>query len=200
MPCGAALEIGWIPVRRTVSRDEDVHAEDHVEVQARLLPILPEADQGAILREELERRGWFRRDDGTLAKTFGEAEATLAPGSDTIRLVTRRSTAVSASATESGTVREEDVAAQDEIGERAARAAEARVAVAADAARRQLEQRNIDVLLRVQGELQAEVGEVVNVTTRRSLEQRAAQLGSVESVREGRDAEGGYELKIVVRT
>lgn len=55
------MEIGWIPVRRTVARDEDVHAADHVEIAIRLLPVLEPGAQEAILREELELRGWVEQ-------------------------------------------------------------------------------------------------------------------------------------------
>ena len=86
MPCGASLEIGWIPVRRTVDRGEDVHASDHVDIAIRLLPILEQGAQETILREELELRDWAEQPDGSLTKTFGDVVATLAAGSDVVRL------------------------------------------------------------------------------------------------------------------
>jgi FtsH ternary system-associated peptide len=200
MPCGAGLEIGWIPVRRTVSKDDDVHASDHVEVHVKLLPILEHGVQADILRQELEKRGWTRNADGSLTKVFGEAIATLPAGGSTITLEVSEQTRVSATATVDGRAKEEDIEAQDAIGRRAAEAAAKKLAQEAEAAKAELIAKNIRKLERVQEDLQQEVNEVVNATTKRSLEQRAAELGTIESVNETRSAEGGYELTITVRT
>src|SRR5688572_22581919 len=86
MPCGASLEIGWIPVRRTVDRDEDVEASDHVEIHVRLLPILEEKAQDAILEDELEKRGWTKEADGAMTKVFGDVVARLPAGGRTVRI------------------------------------------------------------------------------------------------------------------
>jgi len=200
MPCGAVLEIGWIPVRKTVARDDEVHASDHIEIQLRVLPILEQEEQHAIVRDELEQRGWVRQPDGSLTKTFGDALATLPPNSSRIRLEVELEQAVTASATASGTAREEDLAAQDKIAEQAAAAAEKKLERARQDARAALEQKNIDRLLRVQGELEAEVAQVVKATTKRALQQRASQLGSIDSMIEGKAADGSYELTITVKT
>jgi len=200
MPCGARLEIGWIPVRKRVQRDDEVHAADHLDVIVKLLPILEQDAQDEILREELEKRGWIRQPDGSLTKTFGDALATLPAGSGTIRLAVEDDASVSAEAEVSGTAREEDIAAQDAIGERAAAEAENKLARAKQDAMAGLVQKNLDRILRVEQDLRAEVAEVANVTTKRSLQRRAAELGAIESMREGRAADGSYELTITVKT
>lgn len=200
MPCGATLEIGWIPVRRTVERGDQVHHSDHLDVHVRLLPILEDKDQDAILRDELVDRGWTRQPDGSLTKPFGDAVATLAAGSSTIRVEVEASRAIKASATAAGRVREEDRAAQDAIATQAADEAARKLEVEREVARARLVRDNVDRLTRVHEQVEREVAEVVTATTKRALERRAAELGSVESVREGRDPEGGYELTITVRT
>ncbi|MEO8704884.1 MAG: hypothetical protein ABI867_32830 [Kofleriaceae bacterium] len=200
MPCGAELQIGWIPVRRQVDLDDEVHSADHLDIDIRLLPILEGEAQDAIVREELEQRGWERQADGSLSKQFGHTVATLAAGSSTIRIAVAAQTAVKASAEASGVAKEEDLAAQDAIGDKAAALARSRLKRVADDARAELVQQNIDRILAVEADVRADVAEVAKITTKRSLEQRAAQLGAIESVIEGKDANGGYELTITVKT
>jgi hypothetical protein len=200
MPCGARLEIGWLPVRETVSKDDEVNVSDHIDVTVKLLPVLEDEALHAILREELERRGWTREADGSLTKVFGDAVATLPAGSATVRLAVEDSAAVSASATAKANVREEDTAGQAAVREKAERDAETKLRRAADLARDKLVQKNLDRLLRVQEDLHREVAEVANATMMRSLQRRAAELGTIESTSEGRADDGSYELTITVKT
>jgi Skp family chaperone for outer membrane proteins len=201
MPCGASLEIGWIPVRASVDRDQGVHASDHIDVAVRLLPILEHEHQDALLRDELARRGWTRNEDGSMSKVFGDAVATLPANSSTIRLEVSENTRVAVTGTaEKRTAEETKAAAQDEVARKAEAAAATKLADAVADARAAMIARNIQRLERVAEDLRAEVAEVATATTRRSLETRAAALGSVESVTEGRAADGSYELAITVRT
>jgi hypothetical protein len=200
MPCGARLEIGWLPVRETVSKDDEVNVSDHIDVAVKLLPVLEPEALHEILREELERRGWTRQPDGSLTKPFGDALATLPAGSATVRLAVEDSAAVSATASATATVREEDLAAQAAVRTKAERDAETKLRHAANIARDQLVQKNLDRLLRVQEELHREVAEVANATMMRSLQRRAAELGTIESTQESRAEDGTYELTITVKT
>jgi hypothetical protein len=200
MPCGAELQIGWIPVRKQVDKDDDVHSSDHIDVHIRMLPILEGEAQDAIVREELERHGWTREPDGTMSKVFGDAIAILPAGSSTIRLEVSESRNVKATGVEEGRAPEEDQAAQAAIAARAEAKAAAELELVKEEAKRDMIRRNIDRIERVQEELQREVEDVVRVATKRSLERRAAELGSVESVHENRSPEHGYELTITVRT
>ena len=100
----------------------------------------------------------------------------------------------------SGRVNPDDAAARAAIEQRAQADAERKLADASDATKRELEERTAARLLEVWRELRAEVDDAVNVTTRRALEQRASELGSIESIEEGRDKDRGYELTITVRT
>jgi hypothetical protein len=199
MPCGASLEIGWIPVRRTVDRDEDVEASDHVEIHVRLLPILEEKAQDAIIQDELEQRGWTREADGAMTKTFGDVVARLPAGGRTVRIEVTAGTSIKASATADGVAKEEDLEAQDAIGKKAAAAADKKLAAAREDALSDLVQVNIKRLERVQEDVEREVSEVTIATTRRSLVERAGQIGSIESSQEKRGADG-YELTITVKT
>ena len=199
MPCGASLEIGWIPVRRTVDRDQDLESADHVDVHIRLLPILEKKDQDAILEDELIQRGWVRQPDGSLTKTFGDVEARLEPGGTSVRIAVAAERSIKASATVEGRAKEEDKEAQDAIGARAAREAEIKLADKRREAEAEMIAENIGRLEKAREILEPEIAEVVTATTRRAIRERASQLGSIQSETERR-GEHGLEVTIVVRT
>ncbi|MFZ5440071.1 MAG: hypothetical protein ACOZQL_08685 [Myxococcota bacterium] len=199
MPCGAILEVGWLRVRRTVRKEDEVSEGDHVELDVRLLPVLAPERLGALLREELLKRGWDEAPDGALTKVFGEAVATLEKDASRIRLAVSGARRVAAEATATGTAREEDQAAQDAIGARAEADATGKLEQRKRLARDAVVRENLDKLERVAGDVQHEVDEVTSATTRRALVERAAQLGAVESVDERRSADG-LELVIRVKT
>ena len=66
-------------------------------------------------------------------------------------------------------------------------------------AKRQLEAKTAERLLKVWEGVRDEIGEVVNVTTKQALQERAAELGSIDSVNESH-GDHGYEITITVRT
>lgn len=200
MPCGMSLQLGWIPVRRTVNLDSDVNENDAIEVDIRMLPILDPKTLEHLVKQELEQRGWTRNDEGALTKQFGEATATLPPDSTTITLGVRAETSVSVSATEDGAAPESDQEAQDAIEDKAREVAQRKLDVVRDRARRALQRKNAEALLAVEADLRKDVDDSVNAVTKKALERRAATLGEIESVQERRDAEGGYELTITVKT
>ena len=199
MPCGASLEIGWIPVRKTVDKEDDVHSSDHVDIAVRLLPILEKVHQDKMLREELEQRGWVEQPDGSLTKTFGDVIARLPADGDAVRIEVVAQRKITAKATAEGRAKEEDKAAQDAIGKRAEAAAQTKLDAAKEQAREELVRENIDRLERVQENVRREVADAVTATTKRALQARAAQIGAIQSVREN-TGEHGYELEIVVKT
>ncbi len=199
MPCGASLEIGWIPVRRTVNRKDDVHASDHVDIAIRLLPILEKEAQDHILVEELEQRGWTRQPDGSLTRTLGDVVATLPKGGNAIRIEISAERTVTASATVEGRAPEDDKARQDAIGNQAANKADRQLADKKAEAEAQMIRDNIRRLEQAHEELQAEIAEVATIVTRRSLRERAAQIGAIQSENETH-GENGLEVQIVVRT
>ena len=196
MPCGARLEV----VQVAVEREGDVRVSDHVDVEIRVLPVLPAAQTGEIVREELIARGWERQLDGSLTKTFGDALATLPADSSTIRLAVVDQGSVKVSGGATGRIAEGDEAARAAVAVAAAQDGDARLAAAKAEAEKALVQANVERLLRVYDELRGELAEAVNATTKRALEQRAREIGAIESVREGRTSDGGYELAITVRT
>lgn len=195
MPCGAQLEVTAI-----ANREGDVEVTDHADLEIRVLPILPRERIDEIVRRELEAAGWTRQPDGALTKQIGDVEATLPAGSSTIRIRLSDETTVRVEAKVKGRINPGDEAGRAQVDARAQDKAERELAAAADDARRELEERVANQLLGVWRELRAELDEVVNATTRQALETRAAELGAIESIEEGRDSDRGYELTITVRT
>lgn len=194
MPCGMGVEVRWVPVRQTVSKDERVHTEDRVTVQVKLLPVLEPEQLGHILREELERLGWTRCGDGAMTKVIGRATATLAAGSDTIVIEIASETTVRATATVEARASAEDVKRQ------ANAAADKRLAKEVADTKASLIAANIRELEHALVVVQQEATQATNATTKRALEQRAATLGAIEQTIEGRDDNGGYELTLMVKT
>jgi hypothetical protein len=164
-----------------VSATGTAEGGDALRLSLCLLNILDAAEMAALLREELAAEGWTVGADGTATKDLGDgATATLsADGSEV--LLRAEST------------REVTAAGTDAAGAEAALQA----AVAVEAARAQATAARS--LTALEPDLRAAVGEAVQRVYVRALKQKAASMGTVESVREGTDADGGYEVTIKVR-
>lgn len=194
------LELEWEALGRAVrTRDLEakVHVEDRIAIPVRMLPVLQGDAMGATLREVLAAQGWEAQPDGSMTRVFGGVTATLDAGATTVTL--GRAVDATVTATGSATVVEGDAA--DEA--RAARAAEALAerGLAAQRARvtARLEAENVAVLTREEPTVRAELQEALNRVYRRALEQRARELGEVESIDERGDVRGGYEVTVVVK-
>lgn len=192
MPCDLQVEL----VQLSIQREADVEVSDHADLQIHLLPVLPRERLDDILREELVARGWTATEDGTLTKKIGDAVATLPPGSRTIRITLSSEASVTASAEANKRVAR---GTRDEVVREVEAQAASKLAAAAESAQRRLEEETAERLLTVWRELRGEIDAVTTATTRRSIEQRAAEIGTIESIEDGQ-GEGGYELTITVKT
>ena len=195
MPCGAQLEITAL-----AQREGDVEVKDHADLEIRVLPILPRERIDEIIRQHLLEEGWTKGDDGALTKQIGDVEATLPAGSSTIRITLSDERRVAVEAKVKGRINPGDEEAAARVDKAAQDKAQQRLADAQAQAQREMEEQVANELLGVWRELRAQLDEVVNVTTRQALEERASQLGAIESIEEGRDKDRGYELTITVRT
>jgi hypothetical protein len=148
-------------------------ATDRTELGVALLGLLPEAEMQERLRAELESVGWKRQKDGSLTRSFGEATATLSPDAASIHLEISK--------------------------ERSQRVAQAVVAGATEALQKRLEKDLAVELTAQEGEMRAEVDAAVQRTYAGALKEKAARLGAIESVTEGRSADGDEEIVIKVR-
>lgn len=164
-----------------VSASGRVEGEDALSLSLCLLNILDAGEMDALLREELAAAGWSRDGRGALTRELSDGvTATLAPGADAVVATATTVRKVSAQGTD---------AASAEAALREAEAREQEDAKARSARR----------LAAIEPELRGIVGEAVQRVYVRALKQKAASMGTVESVREGTDAAGEYEVTIKVR-
>lgn len=188
MTCGASLEVTAV-----VHREANVDVTDHADADVRVLPILPREQTDVIIRDHLRDRGWAEQPDGSLTKESDGAIAVLPPGTSTVRVTLSDKTTVRVEASSKGRTDQATVTAN------ATAKADAAIAAAQDKAKRQLEIETADRLLKVWKDVRAELDEVANTVTKQALQQRATELGTVESETEHR-GDNGYEITIRVRT
>lgn len=198
MTCGLNLGLELEALRR-VYRTRDlkdvVHVEDAVSLGVAVLPVLPDGAMRDVLRRVLREKGWEEGADGTLAKSFEDAVATLSADGREITLRVRASADVAVSGR--AQVKEPGSEAQAEASAEAAarRAMEKRT----EEERARLSEENLRRLAREEPALRREVQESLNRTYREALELRARQLGEVETMQERGDAAGSYEVTVVVK-
>jgi len=157
-----------------------VSSSDAMAMDVGLLEILPEAAMVALLRERLAEDGWSKGQDGRMTRSFGAVEVELASDG---RTITAR-----ASAAKDVKVRATSEAEAADRLVRATRSAEGELSRAAAA---QLGAAEADIRAALQGALQKVYVE--------ALQRKAAALGQIESVHEGRGTDGELELTIKVR-
>jgi regulator of protease activity HflC (stomatin/prohibitin superfamily) len=157
-----------------------VASSDAMAMDVGLLEILPEAAMAGLLRERLAEDGWSKGQDGVMRRSFGAVEAELSADG---RTITARSTV-----TRDVKVRATSEAQAADLLARASRSAEGQLS---REAAEQLGAAEADIRAALQGALQKVYVE--------ALQRKAASLGQVESVHEGRGADGELELTIKVR-
>ncbi len=195
MPCGVTVQVTAV-----ANREQDVDHTDHADIEIRVLPVLPRERTGEIVRDQLRARGWEDQPDGSLRKQIGDAVAVLPADSSTVRVTLSDGTTVTADAKVTDRVQEgAKAAAQTTVNARAAAEAERKLADRAELAKRDLEAKTAAKLLEVWQGVRGEIDEVINATTKQALQQRAGELGSIESVAE-EHGDHGYEVTITVRT
>ncbi len=166
------------PVWRNVS--SRVESVDAIAMDVGLLEILPEAAMVELLRERLADDGWARGADGAMTRSFGEVVVTLEPDG---RSVTARASA--AREVQVKGVSEADAATKLE------RASKAEERDLARTVAQRLGAAEAEIRATLQGALQKVYVE--------ALQRKAASMGQIESVHEGRGDDGELELTIKVR-
>lgn len=191
------LDLEWEPLTRTVRSDnltDTVHVEDRVEIAVRMLPLLAGDAMGATLQEVLAAQGWEPQADGTMTRVFGEVTASLDAGATTVTV--RRAGEVTVTASGSAQVKDGD---EKKALAKANTAAERALEQERKRAEAKIEADNAAALTREEPAVRAALQEALNRVYRRALEERARQLGEVESVDERGDVRGGYEVTVVVK-
>ncbi|MEZ4405701.1 MAG: hypothetical protein R3A52_04275 [Polyangiales bacterium] len=198
MACGLNLELGWEGVGRPiVSRDMKgtVHVEGEISVDVKMLPILQDEAMRALLQRVLAEKGWEKSPDGSMSKRFGSATATLSADGKTVTLKVEKQSEVSGRAS----VQQQDDESDTKAEQRAEREAEKNLEAEKGRVKTRLEEEGTRALLREEPGLRAALQEALNRVYREALEQRARELGEVESVQERGDVGGDYEVTVVVR-
>lgn len=169
----------WRPVTyHDASRQ--VETTDAIEMDVGMLEILPEGAMTALLREQLAAAGWSEEKDNSMARQFGEVAVTLSPDGRTVTVRAAASKQVTTRATSEA----QAASKLDAAGKRAERD------LAQEVARR---------LGAHEGEIRGELQAALQKVYAEALRQKAASMGQIESVHEGRGADGELELTIKVR-
>ncbi len=200
MTCGMLLDLEWEALGRPVRTREveaAVHVEDEVLIAVRMLPVLAGESMGTVLREVLAAQGWAAQADGTMTRSFGAVSAILDAGATTVTV--RHAGEVTVRATGSDLVVEGDAEDEARAEVVAAQRAEAALTRRREQAAVALAAANAAVLTREEPTVRAALQEALNRVYRRALEERARQLGEVESIDERGDVRGGYEVTVVVK-
>ena len=198
MTCGMALGLELEALRRvyrTRELSDGVHVEDLVRLDVVLLPVLEDAAMRDALRAALREKGWTDGADGSMQKQLGEAVATLSPDGRSIGL----RTVADATVTVEGRAVVEGEGGEKKADREAEKDAREKLAQRTEAERSRLAEKNLGEIARREPELRAEVQQALNRTYRLALEERARQLGEIESLQERGDTGGTYEVTVVVK-
>jgi hypothetical protein len=182
-----------ICVRESVSRV--IRAEDRVSTRLEILEVLPPEEMAGLLGDELERRGFRRQGDGTLARQAKGAVVTVDPATGTVTATIETAEAVKVEDAKEGR-------AFDNAGQHAERVKQS----LRKELRRDLEEKvgEKEVALRTQvtdeleaqlGALREELDQTVNRVTAEALKRKAARLGRIKEITE--DSQAG-SLTIVL--
>jgi hypothetical protein len=198
MACDMELQVGWASLRRTlrsVDVEGQVNSSHEIHLRVRVLPILDDTVMRQLLMQVLRERGWRENPDGSLSKEVGEATATLSADGAEVTLAIQKNTTVVVTAR---------VEAKRDSSESDLKKA-ARTASAEDLSKKKVieTQRQAEAALKelttLEPLLRAQLQEALNQVYKRALEQKAAQLGNLESSLEKQEPNGSYEVTVVVR-
>lgn len=168
-------QIEWVSVRSSVQHG------DRLDLDVGLLTILPEDQMRALLREELERDGWRREQDGSMSTEVEGTKVTLSPDGKTVSATKTVDANVGARGTDK-------------------KNAEKELARAEEQTKAQLGEKVTKALAKVEGAVKPLVDAVVQRVYLEALKRKAASLGQLESVVETRGEGGELEVTIKVRT
>jgi hypothetical protein len=181
-----------VAVRESVNRV--IRAEDRVSTQLEILEVLPPEQMGALLSDELEKRG-FKKEGNVLVRREEGITITVDPakGEVTVSAEAAEQTAVEGS---------REGRAYDDVGPHAKQVREnLRQELQRDLEKKLTEKTAVlqgkvtDQLEKELGDLRQELDEVVNRVTAEALKRKAAQMGQIKEITE--DPQAG-SLTIVV--
>jgi len=177
---------------RISMKDSDTRclkAGDEIGTQLELLDILPPEGMGALLREELARRGFEEQPDGTMTRADGSVTITVDPcsGEITVKAAAEETISQEANREASGfnDVGPDEQSLRSRVKEQLKQDLDKKF----EQEQSRLQNEATERLEKRLEELQPEISEIVNKVTRDALKEKAKQLGTVKEMSE--DAETG---------
>ena len=179
------------------SETRSLKAGDEIGTQLEILDILPPEDMGAILREELTRRGFQECEDGTMTRSDDSVTVTVDPCSGEITVKAHAEETVSQEAKREASgfndVGPDEQSLRDRVKEQLKQDLDRKF----EQEQSRLQNEATEKLEKKLEEIQPEISEIVNKVTRDALKQKAQQLGTVKEISE--DAEtGSLTIKLEV--
>ncbi len=181
-----------ISVRETLRRV--IRAHDRVSTQLELLEILSPEEMAELLSQELEQRG-FERKDGDLVKEQDGVLVRVDPKTGTVTVSAESSEEVSLEQSREGTAWDDAGASAKAMRESLQKQAQADLEKQADRKTSDLQSKVTDRLEKQLGDLRADLDRAVNRVTAEALKQKARQMGQIKEMTE--DEQTG-SLTIVV--
>jgi hypothetical protein len=174
-----------IRVRESISRV--LRAQDKVSTQLELLEILSPEEMGALLADELERRG-FKKKGAVLTRQNEGVTVTVDVKTGTVTVQAEACETVSEEGERSATSWEETGHQAERMKRDLREALRKDLDKAAQAREAGLQSKVTDQLEAQLGDLRKELDQAVNRVTADALKQKAAQLGQIKEMTEDREA------------
>jgi hypothetical protein len=198
MACDMELQVGWAALRRTmraINIEGQVSTSHEIHLQVRVLPILDDAVMRQILKQVLQERGWRENPDGSISKAVGEATATVSADGAEVALTLQKNTNIVVTAR----VEAKRDSSESDLQKAARAASSGELSKKKESETQRQSEEALKELTTLEPLLRAQLQEALNQIYKRALEQKAAQLGSIEPSLEKQEPNGSYEVTIIVR-
>lgn len=172
-------------------------AGDEIGTQLEILDILPPEDMGALLREELAKRGFADQEDGTMARTDGAVTVTVDPCTGEITVKAQAEETVSQEAKREASGFNDVGPNEQSLRERVKEQLKQDLDKRFEQEQSRLQNEATERLEKHLEKIQPEISEIVNKVTRDALKQKAKQLGTVKEMSEDSET-GSLTIKIEV--
>ena len=181
-----------IAIRETLKRV--IKANDRVSTQLEILEVLPCDEMAELLAQELEKRG-FERKDGQLVKEQDGVKVSVDPQTGTLTVSAEAQQAVDLEQEKEGRAWDDMGPNAKDVREKLREQAKADLEKQADRKTSELQTEVTDKLEKQLGEVRRELDQAVNRVTAEALKRKAAQMGQIKEMTE--DPQTG-SLTIVV--
>jgi hypothetical protein len=198
MACDMELQVGWAALRRamrTIDVEGQASTTHEIQLQVRVLPILDETQMRQILKQVLKEKGWSENPDGSLSHTVGDAKATLSADGKEVTLALQKTSKIVVKAR----VEVKSDSSESELQKAAKSAAKGEISSRTEAEKKRQEEEALKELTALEPELRSQLQSALNQVYKRALEEKAASMGNLESSLEKQEANGSYEVTVVVR-